>query len=92
MKKRVVAFAIRDILRMLDDTPIFFRPLLVASNTLHPTNEVAVRLMDTGDDISINSFFLSQDVSHLFRQGIYNVLIMTELSRDIDTSQASVVV
>ncbi|KAG6891279.1 hypothetical protein C0992_009471 [Termitomyces sp. T32_za158] len=73
VKKRVVALAIRDMLRVLDDTPLFFRPLLVTLDTPHPASEHA-------------------DISHLFRKGIYNVLIMMELNRDINTTEASVVV
>ncbi|KAG6890960.1 hypothetical protein C0995_000917 [Termitomyces sp. Mi166 len=73
VKKWVVALAIRDLLRMLDDSPLFFRPLIVTSGVLHASSE-------------------PKDNFHLFRAGIYNILIMMQLHQDIDTSQASVVV
>ncbi|KAG5716521.1 Dicer-like protein 1 [Termitomyces sp. T112] len=73
VKRLVVGLAIRDMLRMLDDCPLFFRPLLVTSDTLHFPSE-------------------HQGISHLFREGIYNILIMMELHRGIDTSLASVIV
>lgn len=54
VKKRAVAFAIRDMLRMLDVTPLFFRPLLVTSNALYPAIEHTVRSMVDMTRASIN--------------------------------------